>query len=148
MLTEAEELVTSLMDIMPTREDDTPISTSGFERLKEKVSSGQKTYTEWVKDPENVRITDNMSFCLRLLEHVGCSPEVCGSPIAAEPKHLYFHLNTLCTATTDHNAWVEKKGACPWCTGGIQSNVRRAEFYRARTEYLAQLRAKEAQAVA
>ena len=38
MLTEAEELVTSLMDIMPTREDDTPISTSGFERLKEKVS--------------------------------------------------------------------------------------------------------------
>jgi len=140
------ENLASLMDLIPTKADDRPVSSEVWERLKGVVGPAHKTYQEWVKDPENVRITDNLALSLRLLEHVGCSEEACGSAKAKEPMHLYFHLNTQCEATTDHNAWVEKKGACPWCSGGIQSNTQRIEYFKARAEYIKQHQAEEIEA--
>jgi len=121
--------------LIPHKDDDRPVSVEVWQRLTGVVGPAHKTYQEWVKDEENVRITDNLALALRLLENVGCSEEACNSSKAKEPMHLYFHLSTQCQAVTDHDSRVKEKGACPWCSGGIINNTQRIDYFKARTEF-------------
>jgi len=134
---DGRNMLATLERLVPKRGDVSAINTDVWESLKFVVGAAQKTYALRLKSPQTVGVTDELGTAFRILDRMGCSSRDCDIPRKSEPMHIYAHVNTFCDATVKHDEWAELNGVCPWCSAGVQNNLQRTDYWKARDDYRA-----------